>query len=335
MIAAGLVCFAASVLYAPESGFLRTLPFMWICGFVCELLGVSFAFCSCVGGVLSLCVHLAFGKSVEMSVLCSAFAAFLVLAGHYASKLLRFLKQGSAGKSRSKCLLFLTLSVLVPFVLNAVFCGNVVSSILCDAANTRYIETNYGDKVEISYTSYDLKSREYRTYISFNDGTTVVGVDDECFVSKNTDGCRDYYEDKMLYEAEKKLSTLVAKKVDAFEVTSSNIVFEKDEILPVDAVIDDYMNRAGYVVSFYGFVNNKAEFSSMCKACVEELKDEGFEFCEIVFCGGNASQVLYSATVNQTNIPADINKLIKDFEESDVEKYGVTEMTVLDYWNNK
>jgi len=165
-----------------------------------------------------------------------------------------------------------------------------------------------------------------------------VGESDECYISKNKDMRRDYLEGLLLDDAKKQLKVRLSNAVDMFEITSAFIGFEQNEILDENAVYTEYLDRTSYVVSLYHIVSDRESFAKLCADCCRVLaKDEEFDFGEIVICGGNANEVLYTFTVDKDSVQnVEIEEsMIKDFDEKTLEKYGVTEKTVLDYWYNR
>lgn len=343
MIIAGFVCFVGVLLFSDFTGVFRTIPFLLLCGFVCEkFLNVSLKFCAVVTFVMNLFLCFVNQRTIAVSFSLGLFSVLMLICGIYVGKLSEIFRNTDKKYVKNKCLRYSALVILAVLVLNFFVCGNPVSFVLGDKSNTEYITKNYKDEVQKKYTLYSPLNFEYRTYIEFEDDTQektiVAGRDNERFVcveEKNTkDGYRDYYEEKMLFYASRNLSSNVAKATDAFEITACDIEFSKDEILDKNSGFEEYESRIGYVVSFYSILEDEKEFLSIVKDCVSVLGNNKAQFCEIVFCAGNAHQILFSTVVTPETKLEDLEKAELVFDEKTVKKYGVTEMTILDYWLN-
>lgn len=333
MLISGIIIFCGALLYMPWCSAVRTLPFVLIFSAVADIVyknlmytvGCSTVFCFCM-----LCVG---GMDVAMSAVYSIVAGVLCLGCTYAIRVMRAGRKTKKTELKKKCNIRSITVLVICFALYMTVCGNVFSCVLSQNANNKYIRQNYGDKVEIHHTAYDVTDREYKTYVSFVDDNEAVGITEECFVSKNTDNVRDYIEDKVMFDGNKKMRATLINAVDMFEITNSGVDKEKHDVLDFEANFDAYEKDCWYVVSLYHIVENKAQFEKLYKDCVKSL--ENADFKEIVLCSGNATEVLYTAHVYKDENGKIVAEDIKDFDEKYLEQYGVTEMTVLDYWYNR
>ena len=339
MIASGLVVFLGVLAFLPEAGFIRTLPLMIVCGFVCERLCSNMLFYCVTAALLNFLMYLFRGSSIAGAFVYTLLAVVLVFCGVYVSKLASLAKKTSNKATKKKCFAYAAASVLVAAVVSVVMCGNVVSALIHDSRNTGYIEEHYGEKVQTRFTAYSPLDGEYRTYIDFADGEVLLGRDNEYFVSHKanllTDGCRDYFEDKLLETADRRLSLVISEATDAFEITESDIDLEYGEVLPDEPDIARYLDRVRYVVSLYSIIEQRESFEEICRDCVAKISEYEYAFDEIVICGGNSSEVLFSLAVKKGMTQDEVGQAIQDFAPEQVEHLGVTEKTVLDYWYNR
>lgn len=341
MFAAGFVLFACAVAFTPSSGVFRTLPLFLVGGAVSYLLSVSVKMTAVLSAFMTLCTYLASGRGVGESVLYAGVSCLVSVAGMYIFRFVKAAVKTQKKAVRSKCIISAILAFAVAVLLCAVLCGNVVSFIIHNAENTDYISTNYGGTVEKRFTSYEALDGEYRTYVSFNDGENIYGNADECYIvvyeENVNDDVRNYFEQKMLYSANAALASVISKATWGYNITASDIAFEKGEVLAPDSEAEDYMDRIRYVVSFESIYdeNERDKFVSVCRDTVSVIASSGFVFEKIVLCGGNASDVLFSLEVTENVTGADVERLVTDFDEKQVYDMGVTKMTILDYWNNK
>lgn len=341
IVCSGLLLFVCAMLFVPAAGVFRTVPFLFaagiILGFISVPIGISAALCT----VMTACAYLATGRGVMEALLYAVVADILVLLGIYISKLFRISKKTKKASVKKKCVTMSALSAVVCVVLSVLLCGNVVSFIIKDSDNSKYIRGNYGNDVEIKFTSYDALASEYKTYVVFKDGDSVYGNDDDCYISTKKkiteDGIRNYYETKMLTLAGGKLAGIISQATWGFNVAASDIEFKNGEILSSDSDVDDYLARVGYVVCFDSIINEneKEKFAPICYDAISALTQSGFEFDSIVLCAGRADDVLFSMTVTPETKPSDANTGIVEFRNEQVKKYGVTEEDILEYWMNK
>ena len=340
MFLSGLLLFLCAAAFTPSSGVLRTIPLFLAGGAVSYLIGVSMSTSASLSGVMTLCTYLVSGRSVAEAIMYCLVACLLCSAGVYAVRFFKASKKTAKNDVKRKCIACAILSLVLSCVLSLVLCGNVVSFVMNDAENTGYIAANYGEKVDKKYTSYEAMRGEYRTYVSFEDEGGIYGDADECYVSagKNfNDDVRNHYEEKMLFVAKQKLANVVSGATWGFNITAADIAFDKGEILTPESELHDYMDRVRYVVGFDILVSeeDRDDFVSVCEDTVSEIVESGIEFEKIVLCGGNASEVIFALEVTEETRREDVSESIKPFDEKYVRDIGVTEMNILDYWENK
>jgi len=338
MIIAGILCYVGVLLYMPNAGMIRTLPFVVLFAAIADVVYKEIKYTLLCAGLFTFVMLSINGNSIMYSAVFTLLGVVFSAIGIYGIRLLRAAYKTKNKELKKRCTVRSILVLAVCFVLYMLACGNIFSFLAAQAENVRYIRDNYTDKVKIQYTSFDASEREYKTYISFKHDGYVVGESDECYISKNKDMRRDYLEGLLLDDAKKQLKVRLSNAVDMFEITSAFIGFEQNEILDENAVYTEYLDRTSYVVSLYHIVSDRESFAKLCADCCRVLaKDEEFDFGEIVICGGNANEVLYTFTVDKDSVQnVEIEEsMIKDFDEKTLEKYGVTEKTVLDYWYNR
>ncbi len=342
-VLSGLLIFSGVLLVLPEAGALRTLPFLPMlaiaanffyddvkinCGFA-----VLFSFVMyCVQGV-------AIWKCAVIALLC----ALICLVSVYGAKLVILaVKMKKSKYSIKRQLVKLVLCAAVCCVLSVLCFGNAYGYFSHDKQNKAYVNNHYSEQADVKFTYFDAFDFEYKTVVSFEDESVKYGDDNDfCISRKNgkiTDNVRDYCEEKMLEKSVKKLKASLNRATPnpaSYEVSNCFVKFEKNEVLAFDADGDNYLDRTVFVVSFYDFVNNKSDFDKLCTGYMEKLSEnEDFTFNEILFLGGNAESLLYTAVVSpKTNIN-NIAAEIKDFDKDFVKGYGITEKTYLDYWQN-
>lgn len=341
MIASGFVLFLCAFAFTPSSGMLRTLPLFLAGGAVSYALSVSVPVIVAFSAIMTLCTYLASGRGVGESVFYAVVSCLVAIAGVYIFRFVKAARITQKKNVRNKCITAAVFSFVVSLVLCLVLCGNVFSFLSCDAKNTAYIKENYGETITKRYTSYEAFAGEYRTYVSFIDGESVYGNDDDCYINTQPsvihDDMRNYYEQQLLYVANARLANVISGATWGYNITASDVSFENGEILSVDSNVDDYMGRVKYVVSFESIFheNERDRFVSVCEDTVSSIALSGIEFEKIVLCGGDAANVLFCLEVTENTKREDVHKLVSDFDEKLVRDVGVTEMTILDYWNNK
>lgn len=340
----GIVLFLCAMLFTPSFGVFRTIPFFIAGGAVSVVFCTSDRMIYALTAVMTLCTYLASGRSVGQSVLFAVVACLLSAAGVYTYKFVTTGKKTDNKNVRKKCTRAAFMAVVLAIVLSVVFCGNIVSFVMKDAENTRHIEyvkDRGGADMHKQYTAYEAFAGEYRTYVTFEDEGGVYGNADEFSISKKGgvlyDGVREYFEEKLLYAANAQLASVVSGATWGFNITASDIDFEDDEVIGTEESFEDYADRICYVVSFDSLIGEaeQEKFASVCKDTVSEINKSGISFNKIILCGGNATEVLFSLTVTPGTDASEVENAIEKFDEETVKPYGVTEMTILDYWKNR
>lgn len=341
MFAAGFVLFLCALAFSPAAQLLRTIPLFLVGGAISFVLCGSVKFVLSLSAIMTLCTYLAFSGNVGKALFFAFVSCLVSSAGIYIFRFLRAAKKTQKSIVRKKCVLSAFFCFVIALVLSVVLCGNAFSFVAHNGENVKYIKSSYPENVEKRYTSYDFLAGEYRTYVSLRDGENVYGNDDECYINADEerfhDGVRDLYEENMLVNANAGLAYVISGATWGYNITASDIAFEKGEILTESSVIDDYLDRVCYVVSFQTLFGekDKDKFARVCEDTVAALENSGFEFERIVLCGGDAQKVLFSAEITMETNREDVNGIVTDFDEKAVESIGVTEMTILDYWKNK
>ncbi len=340
----GIVLFVCAMLFTPTLGVFRTIPFFIAGGAVSAFFCTSDRMIYALTWVMTLCTYLASGRSVGQSVLFAIVACLLSAAGVYTYKFVTTCKKIDNKNVKKKCAWAAFTAVVLAVVLSVVLCGNVVSFVIKDADNTKHIEyvkSKGGADMHKQYTAYEAFAGEYRTYVTFEDEGGVYGNADEFSISRKGgvlyDGVREYFEEKLLYTANARLANVVSGATWGFNITASDIAFEDDEVIGTKAGFEDYADRICYVVSFDILIGEteQEKFASVCKDTVSEINKSGIPFKKIILCAGNAAEVLFSLTVTPETDAAEVENAVEKFDEDLVEPYGVTEMTILDYWKNR
>ena len=340
-VAAGFVLFLCAFAFSPEARIVRTIPLFLVGGARSFVLVSSVKLVLSFSFVMTLCAYLALSGNVGKALFFAVVSCLLSSAGIYVFRFLKAAKKTQKSIVRKKCIFSAAFCCAVAVVLSFVLCGDAVSFVIHDAENTQYIKENYPTDVVKSYTAYDFSKGEYLTFVSFRDGDDVYGNADECYINADVkhfnDGVRNHYEETMLVSAKASLAYVISGATWGYNITASDIAFEKGEILTSDSDINDYLDRINYVVSFQTLFgkNDKEKFVIVCEDTVAVLKANGFEFERIVLCGGDAENVLFCAEITMETGKDDVSVLVRDFDEKIVESIGVTEMTILDYWKNK
>ena len=344
MIVSGILMFFGAVLSMPYAGFLRTLPFMAVFGVLCEASKCSRKFTCAFAFAFAFVLYSVYGTGVLVSLLYGVISACLAILSMWAFKSWKTLVTKNYGKKKKSYYVLDAVGETLLFLLVFVLAfGNVFSFAKHDKVNTEYISKHYKDVVEKQFTYYDALDFKYKTNISFSDNEEKFGDENDCYISVKkgvlTDGFRDYCEDKMLKKTTLRLKQLLSMATPNpldFEISNSYVEFENDEVLKLDSDGDDYLDRTVFVVSFYSVIENKADFYKLIEDYTNILKhDKSFTFKEILFCGGNASEILYTAVVNPETKEKDLTGLIHEFDEKEVLEYDITEKTYLDYWQNR
>lgn len=343
IVLSGVLMYFAAVFAMPYLGVLRTIPFVAVLGVLCGVLNcskkITCAFCA----AFTFALYAVYGESIAVSLMFAAINSFLVVLSMWGFNSFKTLVTKQYGSRKLKYIVDAVGETLL-FVLIFVFAfGNAFTFAKKDDFATKYIDEHYEDNVEKKFTYYDAPSFCYKTTISFNDDEGKFGDENNYYISEKngvlTDGFRDYCEDKMLVKTNLRLKQLLSMTTPNpldFEISNSFVDFEKDEVLKLDADGNDYLDRTVFVVSFYSVVQNKGDFYKLVEDYTRILgHDESFTFKEIMFLGGNASDILYTAVVTPETKPKDFISLIHEFDEKEALSYGITEKTYLDYWQNK
>ena len=333
MLISGIVTFLGVIAFMPSSSVLRTLPLVLVLAAIGDFVYKNMLYASGCCMLFSFCMMCAEGKTIFYSLVYSAVILVLSSGCVYAVRLLRAAFKTQNSELKRKCKVRSVILLAVCFAVYMFFCGNIFSCTFAARANHSYVKENYADSIKIHHTEYDAVNGEYKTYVSFNDGEYVVGSKNDCYVSSDKDCIRSYYEEKIMTDGKKQIKASLSKVIDMFEVTNCGVFFDDGEILGPNSVYEDYAKKAWYVVSLYHITDNKESFEKMYQDCLEQLKN--IDFKEIVFCTGNAQKVLFTATVKRDTDGKMIAEEIRAFDKKYLEQYGVTEMTVLDYWNNR
>ena len=328
-----LLIFAGVMMYLPQSSVVRTLPAVLVFTAVADMVYRNVKFTLLCNGIFAFSILCAKGNEVAYSLVYTILSVFLSLLCIYGFRLLSAGNKTKNPELKKKCKTRSIIVLALSFAVYMLACGNIISCIVEKNANHSYIEKNYGNNVEIHYTAFDAISREYKTYVSFTDDGGTIGLTEDFYVSLSTDNVRDYYEDKLMKTGEKKLKTALMNAVDMFEITNSGFTLDKNVVIDSNSEFDTFADRGWYVVSLYHIVEEKNEFEKLVNDCRESLTDMAFS--EIVICGGNANKVLFTSTLIKDSEGNTLTSEISEFDEKQMEKYGVTEMTVLDYWYNR
>lgn len=336
MLVCGLLIFVGTLLYMPQSGVVRTLPFLAVLSAVGYMVYKDMRYTAGCSFVFSFCMLSVNGNSMKLSFVFALFAVLFSVGGAYG---LRFLAAGAKTKNavlKKKCSVRGVALLAITFLVYMLVCGNIISAFLARAENHDYVkkmQESYSDKLTVHHTSFDALSREYKTYVAFSHDGETIGDKDDCYVSKTEDKITDYYKQLLLEDGKKSVKTAVSGAVDMFEITSCDIAFEKGKPVVPENGYNEYADHARYVLSLYHMVDTEEEFEKLYEDCAKEL--ESIAFKEIVICAGNANEVLFVGTLSKDENGNTVVGEISDFDEKYIAKYGVTEKTVLDYWYNR
>ena len=337
----GLALFVCAMMYVPSSGVLRTIPFFIVGGVVSQLLAVSVSTTAFMSAVFTLFLYLVDVRSVSSALFFAVIACLLSLSGVYLSKLFVIAKKTENKSVRKKAQSYMIFSVLIAIFLSVVLCGNAFSFVLRDKENMSYISDKYDENISKRYTCFEPLKGGYCTYVSLKDGNDVYGNDDTLYIlAKETlynDDVRNFYEDKMLSSANLALSEIITGATWGFNVVSSDIPFENGEVIDASSDVSDYLSRINYVVTFDSLVskNEKDKFTAICADTFHEISRRNFEFGNIVFCAGDAKDVLFCVKVDMDTSVGEISSLVSVFDEEVILEYGADENVVLSYWENR
>lgn len=340
MLLCALLLFISVILYLPQSSVIRTIPLVLL--FSAASFGVypNLVYNLGVHFTLSFLFYIVYGSSLIQSVIFSALAVFYSLCAIFILILVLKYRGEKSAINKKRCIMYIAVCFAVSVIIYCFTCGNVFSATTAHSTNAKYVRENYGDKVKVMHTNFDFATRTYRTHIKFDDDGYKVGAHDMCFVSnkkgKITDGYRDYFEDKMLFDSQVILSGIIENCTDAFQIAESDIEFENGEILSQNPDCREFFDRTSYVVAFYSIVNTKDEFSRLVKDCISELaKHDEFTFEKIVFCAGNASEFKFILEYTHNVTTDKIDEMIVPYSDKLLKGTGVTGKTLMEFWQNK
>lgn len=331
-----VLLFACTLLFMPEMGVLRTFPFLAVGGMVACFFGMTVKTSIAMSAIMTLCMYLFSGKELVFSIGFSVVACVICALGVYVTSLVRIAAHTQKNKLRKKCIILSVVAAFFIILVSAVTCGNPFSYLSEKAENQKYIETYYKDDAEIKYTRYAPMSAEYRTYVKFYKDGNAYGADDECYVSKNHDGIREVFAQDVLDSASMLLSKLAASSDGGFYVVGADLEFLDNEVrINTDNGIG-YFSRISYVLNYDGLIGKKDRgmFEALCQKTLSKIDEAGFVFDTIVLCGGDASDVYFSAVIDKDSKDSELSSLIKTFEEKDVLAFGITKENILAYWQN-
>ncbi|MBE6681439.1 MAG: hypothetical protein E7600_04040 [Ruminococcaceae bacterium] len=331
-----IIVFLSSLLFMPSSGVFRTIPVLLVCGVVVGIMGMGKTVAVVCAGIFNLCTYLVHGNGVIQSLLFAILAVAFVAGGAYIGLLVKTSLKTSKESVKQKCYILMSVTFVFAVALSCLFCGNIYTFLKYSKSNNAYINEHYGKTIEKNYTAYEWREMDVRTYVTFKHDAVVIGADNECYIStkedKVTDNVRDYYENLMLKEANKKLAGIMAGVTSAFEISASDVDLDNGEILSATSNVGDYSKRVAYAVSFYSLIDDKADFEVLCCDAVAAVKAYGFEYEEIVFCAGDPGNVKYSFVMNDETNVKNVSSGIKQYSDEDVARFGIDEKTILSYW---
>ena len=329
-----ILLFVCAALFVPKAGVFRTIPFFVIGGIASKKLGMTLKFSCFLSAVFTLCLYLAYGKYVSAAVVFAAVSALLTGLGILFASFLEIALKTKKKTVKAKCLFFALISLVVSVFISMLFCGNPVSFIEHDKANTAYLTENYGDTVEKKYTSFSSEDATYRTYVKFYTNGVVHGAEDDCYVNEHTDGIRDVFLDRIALECSVGLSKLTADKNGGFYVAGTDFVL--GETLSPVKDREEYVNRLCYVLAYDSLLseNDEDKFVAACEKAIDSIEREEFEFYEIVLCGGDASDIYFGVKIKPATDVSDVSKLVTSFDDNLISVYGMSKEDILSYWQN-
>lgn len=335
-VLASALLFACTLLFMPELGVMRTIPFFLLGGALANFFGMTNLFSAAMSFVMTLCMYLASGKELAFSICYALVAAIICALGVYLVSLVKIAVKTEKNKLKHKCRALAVFSALLAVLVSAVTCGNPFSYISSKIENEKYIETYYDSSVKVKYTRYAPVAGEYRTFVKFTKDGVAYGVDENCFVSEKHDGIREVFAKDILDSASLLLSKLAASSDGGFYVVGSQLDFEENEVNLDTTNSIGYLSRVSYVMSFDGLLGkgDRDKFSELCEKTVDKIEQGGFVFDTIVLCGGDASEVRFSAVISSDKPYENIASAVKPFDEKDIKPFGVKKEDILAYWQN-
>lgn len=344
--------FGASLAFAPSAGIIRTFPIVFFGGVFAGFVGAGTIYCTLFSCAMTLCIYLVSARGVPEAVFFALTGAFLTIAGMYFAKLILLFVKTKKGVVRRRAAALAVLFAVASVLLCLILTGNAFGYVKSNKANREYVAKSYGELAEVNYTCFDTFSREYRTYVTFSDIAEIdgketkifYGEDDSVYVGnkngKLNDGVRNYFEEKIKVKAEHDIERIILGSSYGFKVIKSDIDFPNDELVDMSKNYTEYLDRIAYVVNFDSIISKggRDRFASVCSEALKALKQsfetDGFVYDTIVFCAGDANDVIYSLTSDMNTEPDDAEELICEYDESQTEKYGVSEKDILRYWQN-
>ncbi len=340
--------FGACLCFAPSAGILRTIPIVFFASALAGALDVKKLFFASFSFVMILCLYLVAGKSVLEAIFFSLIGVLFAFFGLFFVRLLKLAFKTDKEKVKNRAVILAVLCAALTVVLSLALTGNAFGYWKHDNNNRKYVRESYGELASVSYTYYDVLSGEYRTYTSFTDTIliddkptrVVYGEDDSLYISnkngKLNDDIRNYFEEKIKLSAEKSLEKIVLGAWGGFKVVKSDIDFPNHELVDMSKPYTAYLDRISYVVNCDSIVSagQKQLFATLCAEALTALAEEKFVFDNVIFCAGDANDVMYSMTADMATLAEDVQRLVLEYDESHTEKYGVTEKDILSYWQN-
>lgn len=336
---AGVLLLVALMLYSPGTGFFRTLPFISVAGAVVCFSKMPVKYTGVFSFVLTLCIYIFAGVNILASLFFAAICTLLFYLGAFVYRLVVLFAKTTNTTVKRKSIIIAAVLLIALLCVSFFANGNVISFVRNDMRNTKYISNSYGDSVEKKYTMYNPLEMEYRTYVTFKDGKYLFGDDFDCYISEKDgvmyDGVKEHYIEKELFGLESELSKVTAGAKSGFFVVDSKIMTGIDNVSFEDG-IESFKSDVGYVLCYDGLLqeDQKQLFELLCMQALDSIKEEGFDYESIVFCAGNGKEVLFLAKAEKADEPAAMVGAGKDFDEKELNAYGVTEEDILGYWQN-
>lgn len=338
LLLGALVLFVGVMAFVPSASVVRAFPVLPVASVLAFMICKDRKTTCLLSFVLTTCMYCVYGFSVIAALLYGALSAVVTLLSvSVLCALVSSRKCAKKSGTRARRIRFLLL-LLVTLSLYCLVCSDPVSTLSAHEANSAYVRESYGGSVKITHTYYSLSDFDFRTCVEFEDDGARVGHDREVYVNVTQkgvyDGVREYYEEKLLENSEKALSSVVSGATDAYDVLYSDIVFSDGELLPDDAKSEDYFDRTNYVVGLYSIIENKHDFERLVTDCAKALlSSDTFDFESVTFCAGTADEALYSVSITPKTTASEISDLVRDFDSKNVELFGVTQKDFLSYWN--
>ena len=155
MLLCALLLFVSVLLYLPQSSVVRSIPLVLL--FSATAFGVypNLLYNLGVHFVLSFLFHMVYGVSLFDSVLLSVFAIFYALLAIFVLVLIIKYRKEKSKANKKRCILYIMVCFAVALVVYTLMCGNIFSASSAHSKNLKYVSENYGDNVNVMYTSFD------------------------------------------------------------------------------------------------------------------------------------------------------------------------------------